>query len=570
MMTQATFPFPKFSRSGFGLSSKSRITSKTEENDKDWYIPYNGPYEAPREPPNRRKARDSWGDPLELDEEDSVFNDRELQLRYGGHNEPTGTSADRHLEGERMGRRRDRTFSVTSGQTVSSGTIDPSRPSIGYRRSTVSSGTHHVLPSYISMDAAGGVGESPIPPRRSSQERNRTTLAGIFSFNAHSRKPSTNTATSTERTLTGSIVRKPSLLQRPNVHTGSNNEQVNNNIDPPARYSSSPEHANSFMKDKHQQLRNQVMLYADRLTSVATDTDYYNSYYSTLVNEQRSDVNHHRHRSSLSTSEDFHHTQQPSFDQSHVDRQKSSFTRPVHPYARAIPRNNVEMHSKVPAIRLSNPPRPATSDNPNNIKPNTTRITSPRSPNLRNSTSTPDLRYSAVLHDAVVTPGIRNANLIPPPIVTPQFVIPKAKDRWLSAETWCDALLFPRPRLKSGTVPTLGGGSGRIVSPPDSPVQPSLNGSKGIQEPGIASRVLAHSRSLMDLNAPVGLSTGYSYPHASTSVAHEREDPRADLHSTTFAQDDMAVSTPVLSLRRYVFIYFFPSSFLRLSDLGLY
>jgi serine/arginine repetitive matrix protein 2 len=556
MTAQAAQNFPRFPRPAFGFSSKSRTPPKTEENDEDWYIPYNGPYEAPRELPTRRKARDSWGDPLEFDdEEDTVFNDKELQLRYGGHNDPS--YGDRHFEEERMGRRRDRTFSVNSGQSVSSGTIDPSRSSIGYKRSTVSSGARHFLPSYISMDAnTGGVGESPIPPHRSSQEKNRTTLAGIFSFNAHSRKPSTNTSTSTERTQTGSFVRKPSLLQRSNVYTGDNNEKVYGNVDPPARYSSSSEHANSYVKDKNEQLRHQVMLYADRLSSVAHETDYYNTYYSTLVHEQRSDVNHHRHRPSLSTSEDFHHSQQPPFD---FDRQKTSFTtRPIHPYARAIPRNS-DMPLKVLPIRLSNPPRPATSHTPNNIKPHNssiTRVTIPRSPLLRNSTSTPDLRYSAVLHDAVVTPDNRNSNLIPQPIAMPQFVLPKAKDRWLSAETWCDALLFPRPRLKSGTVPTLGGSSGRIVSPPGSPVRRSVSGSTGTQEPSVVSRVLAHSRSLMDLNTQVGLSSSYRYPPA-ISAAHER-DPRAGLQPTTFAQDDLALPSPIPSLRRYVF-YFYSS-----------
>ena len=564
------FPFPKFSRPAFGFSSKSRITSKTEENDEDWYIPYNGPYEAPRELPNRRKARDSWGDPLEPDdEEDAVFNDRELHMRYGGHNDPR--YGDRHHEGERMGRRRDRTLSVTSGQTVSSGTIDPSRPSIGNRRSTVSSGTRHVS-SYISMDAAGGVGESPMPPRRSSQERNRTTLAGIFSFNTHSRKHSTHTAASTERTLTGSLVRKPSHLQKSNVHFGYSNEKVNSNIEPPARYSSSPDRANSLLKDKHQQLRHQVMAYADRISSVTADTDYYNSYYSTLVHEQRSDVNHHRHRPSVSTSEDLHHSQQPPLDQSNPDRQKTSLTRPLHPYARAIPRNNVEIPSKAPAISLNNSPRPATSHNPSNIKPpisSFTRVASLRSPKLKNSTSTPDLRYSAVLHDTVVTPALQNATLIPQPIAIPQFVVPKAKDRWLSAETWCDALLFPRPRLKSGLGG--GGGSGRIVSPPGSPVQPSITGSTGVQEPSVTSRVLAHSRSLMDLNAPVGLSSNYSHPYASTYVAHER-DPTAGLQSTPFAQDDLALPTPAPSLRRYVFTIFYSVFvyFFEVSDVGAF
>lgn len=551
MTAQAAQNFPKFSKPAFVFSSKSRIPPKTEEDDEDWYIPYNGPYEMPRALPNRRKARDSWGDPLEPDDEDdTIFNDKELQLRYGGHND--AGYGDRHFEEERVGRRRDRTFSVTSGQSVSSGTIDPSRSSLGYKRSTVSSGTRHFLPSYISMDPTGGVGESPIPPRRSSQERNRTTLAGIFSFNAHSRKPSTQTSTSTERTHTGSFVRKPSLLQRSNVNTGYNNEKVSGNVDPPTRYSSSSEHANSYVKDKHEQLRHQVMLYADRLSSVATETDYYNSYYSTLVHEKRSDINH-RHRPS--TSEDLHHSQQPPFD---LDRQKASSTRPIHPYARAIARNS-EMSLKVLPIRLSNPPRPATSHNPSNNKPHSsiTRVTIPRSPILRNSSSTPELRYSAVIHDAVLTPDNQNANLIPQPIVMPPFVLPKAKDRWLSAETWCDALLFPRPRLKSGIVPTLGGGgSGRIVSPPGSPVRRS--GSTGTQEPSVVSRVLAHSRSLMDLNTPAGFSSSYSYPPA-TSVAHERVPravPRPGLQPTTFAQDDLALPSPVPSLRRYVLFYF--------------
>ena len=560
MTAQATLNFPKFSRPVFGFSSKSRITAKTEENDEDWYIPYNGPYEVPRELPNRRKARDSWGDLLGLDDdEDAVFNDRELHLRYGGHND--SSYGDRHLEGERMGRRRDRTFSATSGQSVSSGTIDPSRPSIGYRRSTVSSGTRRVPPSYISMDATGGVGESPIPPR-SSQERNRTTITSIFSLKTHSRKHSTHTTTSTrsatssERTPSGNFVRKPS---RSNAPPGHNKEKAYGNVDPPARYSSSPERANSLVKDKHERLRRQVMLYADRLNSVATESDYYNSYYSTLVHEQRSDINH-RHRPSLSTSEDIHRSQQPSFD---LNRQKKFFTKPAHPYARAIPQNNVEMPSKAPLIRLSIPPRPATSHNPNN-KPlisSLTRFTSLRSPKLRNSSSTPDLRHSAVRHDAVVTPGIRNANLVLQPIATPQFVAPKGKDRWLSAETWCDAVVFPRPRLKSGIVTTLEGGSGRIVSPPGSPVQSHPNGFTGTQEPSVVSRVLAHSRSLMDLNKPAGSLSSYSYHPTSTSSAHER-DPRAGRQSTTFAQDDLALATPVLSLQRHV-LFSFSSTFLR-------
>ena len=55
----------------------------------------------------------------------------------------------------------------------------------------------------------------------------------------------------------------------------------------------------------------------------------------------------------------------------------------------------------------------------------------------------------------------------------------------------------------------------RDVSPPVSPVQPihsGSTGSQGTREPIVVSRVLAHSRSLMDLNKLVDL----SYPPAST------------------------------------------------------
>lgn len=57
---------------------------------------------------------------------------------------------------------------------------------------------------------------------------------------------------------------------------------------------------------------------------------------------------------------------------------------------------------------------------------------------------------------------------------TPVHSLPKAKQRWLSAETWCDALIAPRPRfaLKLADSEGKAGGSGRIVSPPGSPVWP--------------------------------------------------------------------------------------------------
>ncbi|KAG5220708.1 hypothetical protein IMY05_C4534000300 [Salix suchowensis] len=91
---------------------------------------------------------------------------------------------------------------------------------------------------------------------------------------------------------------------------------------------------------------------------------------------------------------------------------------------------------------------------------------------------------------------------------SPHHAFPRGLDRWLSAETWCDALFLPKPRLRlRGDDPyyeqgesTVGPSSGsrRIVSPPGSPVaRDFVNGANGSQT--LESRVLAHSRSLADL-----------------------------------------------------------------------
>ncbi|KAF8802733.1 hypothetical protein BYT27DRAFT_7196275 [Phlegmacium glaucopus] len=561
MTSQAAqiLPFPKLTRGSFGFSLKSRKSTKTVESDEDWYIPYNGPYEAPREFRNQRKARDSWGDLVEPDAAEE-HDDRQLH-RYGGHNDLTDrNNGSSYLEEERKGRSRDRSFSFTSGHTVSSGTVEhSSRPNIinANRRSTVSAGTRQAVPSYISLDPMGTVGESPIPLRRSSNERNRLSLAGIFNFAPQARKPSTPTAVSTERGISGGFARKPSLLQRSIMRIGDANERVNSKIDSSPRYSSSPERSDNLpMKDKHQQLHRQVILQAGRARSGASEDDYYNSYYSTLIHEQRPEpaLNSHRHRHhSPSHSENLHHSQQSSVDQSSLNHHNSSSTSSGHPYALATPRNNVEELSTAPSMPTTNPPRltfTSPSHNPTSIESsNLTRLANLRTPKLKNSNSTPDIRSSVVLHDPVVTAGIPNTHSFSQRTATPPFVFPKAKDRWLSAETWCDALLLPRPRLKVGNVPNHGG-SGRIVSPPDSPLGPAET-----REPGVASRVLAHSRSLVDLKRLAGLSSNYAYPRASTSVSYG-QDPQTSrvgaqsrpLRPTSFAQDDLALLTPVLSL----------------------
>ena len=304
----------------------------------------------------RRRARELGRPDVE---EDTIINNKERHLRYGGHHD--SSYGDRRLEEERMGRRRERMLSITSGQSVSSGTIDPSRPRIGYRRSTVSSGTRHFLPSYISMDASRRCRWIILLTEVHRKRTVRLSLASstlMFILESHLRILSPQRSVP----LCGNIHSYSHQMGTPTVLIIM---KRSGNVDPPAGYSSSPdsEHANSFVKNTHERLRHQVM-YVDRLSSVATKTDYYNSYYSTLVHEQRSDISH-RHRPSLSTSED--HSQQPPFD---IDRQKKSFTRPIHHV-----HHDLQLHTIL-----------------NLILPHL--LVSPAKDHLYSKTQPPDLRYS--------------------------------------------------------------------------------------------------------------------------------------------------------------------------------
>ncbi|KAL6299205.1 hypothetical protein BKA93DRAFT_830085 [Sparassis latifolia] len=73
------------------------------------------------------------------------------------------------------------------------------------------------------------------------------------------------------------------------------------------------------------------------------------------------------------------------------------------------------------------------------------------------------------------TPNLRRQRGSPSPF---SVALPKGKQRWLSAETWCDAILLPRPRFTMRVTDTGANvaSSGRIVSPPGSPIWPPGTG----------------------------------------------------------------------------------------------
>lgn len=511
--TQHSSSFSRFSRFGKGLQSHSASPHlRGGYGADDDYIPYNGPYE---EPPRRRKERDSWGDPIYGEEDDDlVYAGRELHKRYGHNPDSSGWRHDGDRADDRKARPRARTQSGVSGRTVSSGTVDPGRVSIG----TIPRNSLHTpaavrpaVPSYIHLDAAGGVGESPVPTQRASKDgggTKRGSLASIFTFGGPSRKP----PFSPSRIVSDQTNDIPPLKVKPRRTQPAATERPSWDFK-----GLSAEGDGRNVQGGPDSVR-------------GSGEDYYHSYYSTLIASPTHGQPLRRYASANSLN---------------VEPVAKPISTTHHPYAYVLPITEVpETPSSAPVLPTPKlkfddvPPSPM-YHNPSRMVPRRPiESLSEGGPQLKGSVSTPNLR------SAIRTSRLRKAP-----------ALPKGKDRWLSAETWCDALLFPRPRLKvkqDGEFTF--GGSGRIVSPPGSPISPHF-----VQNPveGVASRVLAHSRSLVDLNAPEAPNDrpglwGHEEvgpppppppkPPPNTKALNPR--PRS------FAWDDLALPSPIPSLSR--------------------
>ena len=458
-------PFSRFSRIGFGLSPKSNSTAarprknRQDGSEEEWYIPYNGPYEPPPEAPRKGRERDSWGDVVgEQPPDDDAALSTTRRKRYGVQYN-TSTEDANHVtwkDGNAVGddnRRkgsRSRSQSTVSGRTVSSGTTENSRSSTTpqIRRSATSS-TQRPAASYINLDASGGVGESPMPHSRVSNSMQRSNL---FAFGGQARKAPLET-----------ISRKLSRPPRSNSGLGIGYSPGPN----PAKHRRNSSAGSSVIRDIQSSLGNTAPLDPHR----SDDVDYYHSYYSTLI--------------STPGPARSHHTRQP-------PPAKAGFTFPTprssHPYAQVSVKPEVHAQPDLPHLTFTNAPLSLQSSTSADAALPSSSQPFSGIKQLKNSISSPDLRAARNL------PLSRTKRL-------PSNQ--SGLDRWLSPETWCDALFFPRPRLKvrqpseSGAV-----GSLRTVSPPGSPLPRNVYGT-GIEPPdrgkGVPSRVLAHSRSLAEL-----------------------------------------------------------------------
>ncbi|XP_006463545.1 hypothetical protein AGABI2DRAFT_179868, partial [Agaricus bisporus var. bisporus H97] len=508
----------RFSRHGFtfGLKSQSesreRARNSQRDRDEDWYIPYTGPYEPPPEPrSSRTRDRDSWGDPIYAGEAGGGGAPR---VHYDDGSGDRGYSSRASEESRIRGRERAR--SVSSSSTV------PGRPSDVSQRRNMTSCPRQPALSYITPEV-GGVGESPVPYLRQSKDRPaspRASLASIFTFGV---RPPTSPA----RADRAAKLPARKLPYRPNTSSAGDNRL------------STVEHRRTMSGGTTSQSIGSRHASGDPMQSLysqTTDEDYYNSYYSTLVNNPTKilgtdSINPYRN-DPLSQSSPASQHPYVFVSQSADESQPSS----ANPQSAPPSSGSYDIQPIIPKLAFSETPsnHPNTTSTPPNSSSNGTLRKL-----IKGSVSTPNLQQAA------------NANVRLGTIRR----IPKGIERWLSAETWCDALLFPRPRLRLQNEAGLGR---RTLSPPGSAVVPTGSGTTQATQ-SVPSRVLAHSRSLVNLGDPQrgpkpgsSLNAPQTRLHTFTERAEEAaaNKPLRPPRPRSWSSDDLDLPTPVPSLAR--------------------
>ena len=145
-------PLDRLSRIGLalGIGSAQATRNNNSKREDDSYIPYNGPYELPTK---GQKIRGYW---------DSSAQDPALEahsfshLSFGEGKAPIYNQTSSFSNG--------RKYSDASGVTLSNITTEPRRRFSRIRKNSAPP----LRTSYVSLDQAGGVGDTPVPVHRST------------------------------------------------------------------------------------------------------------------------------------------------------------------------------------------------------------------------------------------------------------------------------------------------------------------------------------------------------------------------------------------------------------------
>ncbi|KAF8268111.1 hypothetical protein EI94DRAFT_1800872 [Lactarius quietus] len=498
--TPSVFPRIRF---GFGhKSSRMRLPPDPPQNpdDGDWYLPYNGPYELPPAVP-REQNRDSWGQVI-----DTVLGDLGAAT---SHTDRTDKRSSGNVEGGRVA------FPLPGSGAYSS---HPYRTSTATDTTTISrargvgqTSTITSSTAFAHIDNTGGVGESPAPMGRSSLHTasqpgggaNRLSLANLLSFGASTRKSRSDSVHSSHRPSTKRS-RNPDPLQS-NRPTGLDVRL------PPCSHS---------------------------LAHPGPSTDR---------------PPRRRSNTLIGTSMAPAPTQSSSRKQSTTSQHRDS-PLSAHPYAYAYPSSHSGAPRRAPIV---SPPltQSHSLDKGKGVDRSYQYPQPPSTDTLNVAEVPPHLRPTArtSLLKTISAPNLRNLSR---GLSLRKAAPSRGKSRWLSPETWCDALLFPRPRF----LEHIDGESSqpvgqRNVSIPAPKAHDTVARTTREQMP-LGRSLLRGSRSAVNLHMP-NLDSSRGPPRAEPMLMPIPRPPHEGDRSwsafsrpRSFAQDDLAIPSPVPSLVR--------------------
>ncbi|KAH7909607.1 hypothetical protein BJ138DRAFT_207807 [Hygrophoropsis aurantiaca] len=571
-----TLSFSIFPRFGLGSNHKSDTVDHTrdaEKRDEDWYIPYNKPYEPPR---NASMAvRDNWTNRVHQEEVDHTMGETVLPHRYGGginvnHSDPGGQGLLPANHGASL---RNRARSDVTPRAVSSSS--GINPNTTRSRRYPSTTQRTQAPVVTNSTTHGGIGESPSPPQRLPSPPQSSKRASFFSFGSsrkfqHPHQPPQAPPSSYPKTMPGEWP-SGSPSQSAGIHAAS--VPITSEVD-----------------------------------------EYFDSYYSTLIPPSKTRSNGNLNLPRVDTSNLLGkrlsgRTALSDAPDSSVSSPATTYNSPTythapHPYAYAssstslqIPRNISQPLRHTPSqIHHQQQGSGSSASNYSRTLHPTFPVSVTHNPRVpRNALDVSRHNTSALpLKASVSTPDLYSASRanVPTPRPTKKTSPPVSKgiDRWFSAETWCDAVLFPRPRFKIKTgAGTSDSGSGRIISPPSTPISGDQAPETGTRtkaslfggRPRAASvmdgerkerRSLVKSRSAADLlsgpsvpSIPLREITRSDYFRAPAAEQNKPEEPKE-----AEAQDELPLPTPVPSLTQYVFFDFFFSVTFRVCSFYYY
>ncbi|KAH8983763.1 hypothetical protein EDB92DRAFT_1889742 [Lactarius akahatsu] len=503
--TPSTFPRIRF---GFGpKSSRTRPPPDPPENpdDPDWYIPYNGPYELPPSVP-RSQNRDSWSQLL-----GSVLSN------FSGATSPTDRTHERsgaHAAGGKTASHFPGSGAYSSHPYRTSAAQDAagflptttSRARGGHPTPIITSST-----SFAHIDTTGGVGESPTPMRRSplqtssqASTANRLSLANLLNFGGSTRRSRSDSMHNPHRPPV-----KRSRDGPPTPDPLQSNRATGIDVRPPPRSNS--------------------------LAHVGPSTEY--------TPRQRSNT---LAGTSMSPAPE----QSSSLDLFTASQHRDSPLSP-HPYAYAYSSSHSGPSRRAPMI---SPPltHSHSLDKGKGVDRSYQYPQPPSTDTLNVAEVPPHLRPTSrtSLLKTISAPNLRNLSRgLPIRKPTPS----RGKYRWLSPETWCDALLFPRPRFMEhidGEPPQPLGQ--RDVSLP-SPKAHTLThtGGERIRTP-LGRSWLRGSRSAVNLHVS-NLNSSHGPPRAEPMLmapkgSFEGDEWTSFSRPRSFAQDDLALPSPAPSI----------------------